>query len=210
MVAIVPAGADLTALAEAAASCRGCDLWQDTTGTVFGEGDPASPMVLVGEQPGDQEDRRGRPFVGPAGRVLDRALAGVGVPRERVWITNTVKHFKHRTDERTGRRLHVTPDPADVGACRPWVAAELNVIRPLVVVTLGATAAKALLPPSYRVTRDRGKVLEGPPGSGAVIVGTIHPSAILRGPQEEQEQALAGLVADLRVAVEEVRRRRSG
>jgi DNA polymerase len=197
-------------LVRAASACRACELWEDTGGTVFGEGDPSSPMVLVGEQPGDQEDRRHRPFVGPAGRLLDQALAGVGVPRERVWITNSVKHFRHREDPTTKRRLHVTPDLVHVNACRPWLAAELNLIRPLVVVVLGATAAKALLPPDYRVTRDRGRVLPGPAGSGAVIVGTIHPSALLRGPEEERESGLAALVRDLQVAVDEVRRRRAG
>jgi uracil-DNA glycosylase family protein len=205
----IPAGAGLPELAAAVQQCRGCELHEGATQAVFGEGDPTSPMVLVGEQPGDVEDRQGRPFVGPAGRILDRALERVGVPRERVWITNAVKHFRFRQEPGKPRRLHVTPDLPHLTACRPWLTAELDRIRPLVVVALGATAAKALLPPSWRVTRDRGQVLPGPPGSGAVIVGTTHPSAILRTPDEQREEAFEALVADLQVAVDEVRRRRA-
>ncbi len=197
----VPPGAAPPELAQAARACRGCELWEGTTGTVFGEGNITSKLVLVGEQPGDVEDRRGRPFVGPAGRVLDRALDEVGLVREQVYITNAVKHFRFERAGDGKRRIHKTPEVVHITACRPWLAAELNAIRPAVITVLGATAAKALLPSDYRVTRDRGRVYEGPSGSGAKLVGTIHPSAILRTPDAERDAAYAAFVADLHVAV---------
>jgi uracil-DNA glycosylase family protein len=196
----IPPDADIPALAQAALGCQGCELFGPATQTVFGEGNVDADVVFVGEQPGDVEDRRGRPFVGPAGVLFDRALADAGIERAGVYITNAVKHFRFEPSERGQRRIHKTPEAAHVNACRPWLAAELNRIRPRVVVILGATAAKALLPPAYRVTRDRGQVMDGPPGSGARFVGTVHPSSVLRTPDAARDGAFAALVADLKVA----------
>lgn len=196
----VPAGADLPALSAAAAGCRGCDLVDlPETRTVFGEGSPDAWMVLVGEQPGDIEDRRGRPFVGPAGRLLNRAFAEVGLDREEVYLTNAVKHFRFRRGAGP-RRIHQTPEVRHVTACRPWLSAELNCIRPSVVVALGATAGVALLGPTFRVGRMRGRMLPGPQGSNAQILATLHPSAVLRADEERRDEAYAGFVADLRTA----------
>jgi uracil-DNA glycosylase family protein len=196
----VPATADLAGLAEAARSCRGCDLHAlDNTGTVFGEGPPAARIALVGEQPGDVEDRRGRPFVGPAGKLLDRALQEAGIDREQAYVTNAVKHFKFTMASTGKRRIHAKPDALEIAACKPWLVAELNRLRPELVVVLGATAAGALLGSSFRVTKQRGQLLDGPRGSGARLLATIHPSAVLRG-GDLQEQMYEGLVADLRVA----------
>jgi DNA polymerase len=195
----IPPGADIPALAQASVACQGCELFGPATQTVFGEGKVDAPCVFVGEQPGDVEDRRGRPFVGPAGVLFDRALVEAGVDRSQAYVTNAVKHFRFEPSERGQRRIHKTPEAAHITACRPWLAAELNRIRPRVVVVLGATAAKALLPPTYRVTRDRGRVMDGPPGSGARFVGTVHPSSVLRTPDAGRDAAYAALVADLRI-----------
>jgi uracil-DNA glycosylase len=190
----LPKGRSLMALRRAAQGCRGCDLWKDATQTVFGEGRKHAEMMLVGEQPGDREDRQGEPFVGPAGGLLDRALGEAGIAREAVYLTNAVKHFKWRP--RGKRRLHQTPRAGEVEACRPWLEAEVEAIEPQAVIALGATAAKALFGPSVRVTQDRGRLLETPLAPiGAV---TVHPSAILRiREREERHDALAGLVEDL-------------
>ncbi|SBW17578.1 phage SPO1 DNA polymerase-like protein [Candidatus Protofrankia californiensis] len=196
----VPPGADLAGLATAAASCRGCDLADlPGTRTVFGEGNPHARLVLVGEQPGDIEDRRGQPFVGPAGKLLDRALADAGIDRDESYVTNAVKHFRYRRSDGP-RRIHQTPDARQVTACRPWLAAELNRIRPLVVVLLGATAGQALLGPSFRVTKMRGRLLSGPPGSEAQLIATLHPSAVLRVDPAARDEAYAGFVRDLQLA----------
>jgi DNA polymerase len=196
----VPDGADLAALAAASASCRGCDLADlPGTRTVFGEGRPDARCVLVGEQPGDIEDRRGRPFVGPAGKLLDRALAEAGFDREQLYVTNAVKHFRYRRGDGP-RRIHQTPDARHVAACRPWLSAELNRIRPAVVVLLGATAGQALMGPEFRVTRMRGRLLPGPAGSNAHLLATLHPSAVLRVDPASRDEVFAGFVADLRVA----------
>lgn len=195
----VPRGADLTALREAAAGCRGCPLYQDATQTVFSSGDASARVVLVGEQPGDQEDRRGQPFVGPAGRVLMRALDEAGIDPTETYVTNAVKHFKFtRLEERGKRRIHKPPTLREMGACRPWLTAELALIEPEIVVALGATAGKSLLGSSFRVTRQRGVVLPLPSGEGEVVA-TIHPSAVLRADERDREEAYAGFVADLRV-----------
>ncbi|MDX6744813.1 UdgX family uracil-DNA binding protein [Actinocorallia sp. A-T 12471] len=203
----VPDKADLARLREAARECRGCDLWEPATQTVFGAGRERAGAVLVGEQPGDQEDRRGEPFVGPAGRVLDRALAEAGLAREDVYLTNAVKHFRFTRNEGGKRRLHQSPNTVEVAACRPWLAAELGVVSPSVVVALGAVAGRSLLGPSFRVTRERGVVQACPPfdalgarperETGVRLVATVHPSAVLRA--EGRAEAYAGLVADLRV-----------
>lgn len=197
MAAEPPAGADLDQLREAARGCRACPLWEPATQTVFGEGPPAARLVLVGEQPGDKEDRAGRPFVGPAGRVLDDALAAAGIDRSVTYTTNAVKHFKYKPAGKV--RLHQNPAAREVAACRPWLDAELALLAPEVVVLLGATAGKAILGPAFRVTRDRGRFLDWP-GPGRLLA-TIHPSAVLRAPDPEARAAASdGLVTDLRVA----------
>jgi uracil-DNA glycosylase len=169
----------LTALREVAAGCRACDLWRNATQTVFGEGRRTAEVMLIGEQPGDKEDLAGHPFVGPTGRVLDQALNDVGIDREQVYVTNAVKHFKWKA--RGKRRIHDKPNAAEVAACRPWLDAELATVRPRVVVLLGATAAQALLGRSFRVTKERGKVLEETV-IAPFVVATVHPSSILRAP----------------------------
>jgi uracil-DNA glycosylase len=191
--------ADLGSTAVAARRCQACPLFERATQTVFGEGPVNARLFLVGEQPGDQEDRAGSPFVGPAGRVLDRALVAAGIEREAVFLTNVVKHFKWRPAASGKRRLHERPTRAEVGACLPWVEAELALVRPTAVVVLGATAAQALLGPGVRVTRDHGRSL--PSAIAPVVVATIHPSAVLRAEDKDaRESAFAGLVDDLIVA----------
>lgn len=172
---------------------------------MFGAGLSDARLMLVGEQPGDQEDRAGRPFVGPAGRVLNEALDAAGVSRDGLYVTNAVKHFKFVRAERGQRRIHKTPSRTEVVACRPWLFAELEVVTPDVVVLMGATAAKALLGNDFRLTAHRQEVLRAPADSGAPeltadLVATVHPSSILRGPPETREEAMAGLVDDLRFA----------
>jgi len=197
--AFVPAGASLDELRGAARQCAGCDLYRAATQTVFGQGPPDARIVLVGEQPGDQEDLRGAPFVGPAGEVLDRALAEVGLARDRLYVTNAVKHFSFV--ERGKRRIHQKPRLAEVAACRPWLEAELAVIRPDVLVCLGATAAGALLGPDFRVMRERGRFT--PTRWAPKTVATIHPSAVLRGEDEAAQARLYQmLVEDLRKVAE--------
>jgi DNA polymerase len=181
----VPADADLGALREAARACRGCPLYAPATQTVFGEGRPGARLVLVGEQPGDREDREGRPFVGPAGRELDRALDAAGLAREDVYLTNAVKHFKFH--ERGKRRIHDKPARAEVKACGAWLAAELGELDPIGVLALGATAAGALYGSAVRVTKDRGTPLESAVARVAMV--TIHPSAILRARTDEDRIA---------------------
>jgi len=191
---LVPRDAGLPELRAAAKGCQACDLWKLGTQTVFGEGPVNATVVMVGEQPGDQEDRADRPFVGPAGQLLDRALARAGIDRSRVYITNSVKHFKWQP--RGKRRIHSKPDPGEVEACIPWLHAELAVIRPNVVVCMGATAAQALLGKSFRVTRQRGQLIPFPLAPFALA--TLHPSAILRAPDDEtREQWFEDLVNDL-------------
>jgi DNA polymerase len=185
---------DLDALRREAASCTRCELYEPATQTVFGEGPPTAWLMLVGEQPGDKEDIAGKPFVGPAGRVLDTALERAGNARAEVYLTNAVKHF--RFERRGNRRLHKTPGVTHIRACRPWLDCELAAVRPDAVATLGAIAAKALLGPKFRLTSQRGQVLDW---EGRRLVATVHPSAILRGPVEARDEALAALVADLQV-----------
>jgi len=194
-------GRDLESLRSAAASCHGCDLWREATQTVFGRGPASSRAVLVGEQPGDFEDRQGAPFVGPAGEVLDRALSEAGLPRERIYVTNAVKHFKFvRTPK---RRIHQTPGPIEIAACRPWLDAELAVLRPQVLVLLGATASKALLGPAFRLMQERGRFL--PSTLAPRVLATMHPSAILRAEDAAGKERLYGyLRADLALAAAEL------
>jgi uracil-DNA glycosylase len=191
----VPPNPTLPKLREAAAHCRGCDLWVNATQTVFGEGPASADVMLVGEQPGDLEDRAGHPFVGPAGKLLDKALLQAGIDRSRVYVTNTVKHFKFVPIER-GRRLHKKPSAAEVRACRPWLLEEIRLVKPRVIVALGATAAQALLGKQFRVTQARGKPI--PSELAEAIVATVHPSAVLRAPDDSREQARREFVADLK------------
>jgi uracil-DNA glycosylase len=191
-------------LAESAAACTRCDLYKRATGTVFGAGPIDAALVLVGEQPGDQEDKHGRPFVGPAGRVLDRALADSGIGREDVYLTNAVKHF--RWTERGKRRIHQRPNATEIRACEFWLEAELGVVRPRLVVLLGAVAGEAMFGSRFRVGEHKGKVEDASLGSWhGLVVSTIHPSAVLRGADSQsRDLAYAGLVEDLVVAREAV------
>jgi uracil-DNA glycosylase len=181
----LPERVTLKALRQAAAGCRGCHLWRSATQTVFGEGLARSKLMLVGEQPGDREDRAGRSFVGPAGRELDKALEAVGIDRKEAYVTNVVKHFKF--EERGRRRIHQTPKRFEIDACRPWLDAELEQVKPDAVVLLGAVAAKAVLGSSFRVTRQRGELLDSE--LAPIVSATIHPSAILRAPDDEARLA---------------------
>ncbi len=190
----------LSALRAAAAGCRACHLWENATQTVFGEGRRAAEVMMIGEQPGDKEDLAGRPFAGPAGRVLDEALGEVGIERDHVYLTNAVKHFKWKA--RGKRRIHDKPNAAELAACRPWLDAELAAVKPQVVVLLGATAAQALLGHSFRVTTQRGEVLEET-GIARYVVATVHPSSILRAPDDAaRAEARREFTADLAVVAE--------
>jgi DNA polymerase len=187
----------LEAVKAEAAGCRACPLWQTATQTVFGEGPATAELFFVAEQPGDVEDREGRPFVGPAGRVFDDALAEAGIARNKVYVTNAVKHFKW--EGRGKRRIHKKPNAAELAACRPWLDAELEILSPRVLVALGATAAQALLGRSFRVTQQRGVPVES--DLAPQVLATVHPSSILRAPDEAaRREAYAGFVADLKVA----------
>ena len=176
----LPATRSLRALRTAARSCEGCDLYAHATQTVFGEGPAHARVVLVGEQPGDQEDRSGRPFVGPAGALLDLALAGAGIPRDDVYVTNAVKHFKYT--QRGKRRIHDKPTHYQVQACRPWLDAELEALEPEVVVLLGATAAQAIFGRAFKVTQHRGELIET---GGRALICTVHPASVLRAPDDD-------------------------
>jgi DNA polymerase len=192
----VPERPTLPELRSAAAGCRACPLWETGTQTVFGEGAAGAAVVLVGEQPGDQEDRQGRPFVGPAGRVLDDALEQAGIDRSAAYVTNAVKHFKW--EARGKRRIHAKPNAAEQAACRPWLEAELAVVKPAALVCLGATAAQALLGRGFRVTRERGRWVESELAEH--VTATIHPSAILRQRDDASRHAeMAAFVDDLRL-----------
>jgi uracil-DNA glycosylase len=189
----------LKALREAAAGCRGCHLWRSATQTVFGEGAARARVMLVGEQPGDREDRAGHPFVGPAGRELDRALEEAGIDRRSAYVTNVVKHFKF--EERGKRRIHATPKKFEVDACRPWLDEELRAVKPEALVVLGATAGKALFGSKFTIRDSRGQPLESE--LAPLVVATIHPSAILRAPDDEsRKREREGLTADLRIVAE--------
>jgi uracil-DNA glycosylase len=192
----LPDRLSLKALREAATGCRGCHLWRGATQPVFGEGRKSSRLMLVGEQPGDREDRVGKPFVGPASRELDRGLEAAGIEREDAYLTNVVKHFKF--EERGRRRIHQTPKRFEVDACRPWLDAELRVVQPEALVLLGATAAKALLGSSFRVTQHRGELLDSE--LAPIVTATVHPSSILRQPDlESRVEEREAFAEDLRV-----------
>jgi len=191
-----PRSRDLASLSAEAAGCRACPLWQRATQTVFGAGPPDASLMLVGEQPGDHEDREGAPFVGPAGHLLDRALADAGIDRGATYMTNAVKHFKW--EERGKRRLHKRPTRSELLACAPWLEAELAVVQPSLVVLLGATAVEALLGPGVTVGARRGEPVET--ASGRLALATVHPSSILRAKDEDRARHYDAFVADLRVA----------
>jgi DNA polymerase len=202
-----PRTTDLAALAESAGGCEACELYRNATQTVFGAGSAGARVMLVGEQPGDVEDRKGAPFVGPAGRLLDRALAEAGIDRTQTYVTNAVKHFRWKATDRGNRRLHQSPSAANITACRPWLAAELHAVRPQIVVALGAVASKSLFGPKFTLTEHRGHRLDWPPALGPfadddtpvdAAFATIHPSAVLRGGAEDRAWLLEGLVADLK------------
>ena len=194
----VPETSSLATLQKSAKTCTACHLFKQATQTVFGEGPKGATLMLLGEQPGDQEDLSGKPFVGPAGGILNRALEEAGIDRTQVYVTNTVKHFKW--EPRGKRRIHKKPNSREIAACRPWLEAELRVVRPDLLVCMGATAAQAVFGPSFRVTRERGKVLESE--LAAKVVATVHPSSLLRQPDEEsREREYKLFVADLRVAL---------
>jgi uracil-DNA glycosylase len=203
---LVPAKATLPALRAAAAECKACDLWKLGTQTVFGEGIRNARLMLIGEQPGDKEDIQGRPFVGPAGAVLDKALDAAGIDRKDVYVTNIVKHFKW--EPRGKRRLHKKPNALEISACRPWLDAEINVIKPQVVVLLGATAAQGILGRTFRVTQHRGEWLSSEIAPN--VMATVHPSSILRAPDEElRHEEMRKFVSDLKKVAEKLHSRRA-
>jgi len=188
---------DLSGLREAARGCKACDLWKHATQTVFGEGPANAAIMMIGEQPGDVEDRLGNPFVGPAGKLLDEALRQAGIDRSRVYVTNIVKHFKWSPAERGNRRIHKKPRYHEIEACRPWLDAELAVVKPKILVCLGATAAQSLLGKSFSVTRQRGQVVESP--LAPLVMATVHPSSILRAQDSEsRETQMRAFIADLK------------
>ena len=192
---LVPPRPTIVSLRAAAAECKACDLWKRGTQTVFGEGARRAAVMFIGEQPGNEEDMAGRPFVGPAGRLFDRALEVAGIERSRTYVTNVVKHFKWEPHGK--RRIHAKPDALEIFACRPWLEAELMVVRPQVVVCLGATAAQALLGKKFKVTQDRGMVFAAP--LAPRVIATVHPSSILRAPDDETRRVEMGrFVDDLR------------
>jgi uracil-DNA glycosylase family protein len=196
---LIPERPTLKKLQETAAGCRACPLWENATQTVFGEGSPKAEIVLVGEQPGDEEDLNGRPFVGPAGRLLDKGLEQAGIDRKLAYVTNVVKHFKWQP--RGKRRIHQKPNAAEIAACRPWLDAELTLLKPKVLVCLGATAAQALLGRQFRVSKDRGVPVDS--DLAPVVMATVHPSSILRSDDREAEMAM--FVEDLRRVAEALR-----
>ncbi len=199
---LIPEQLSLPRLREAAAGCQACDLWRSGTQTVFGEGAVGAQVMFVGEQPGDREDIEGRPFVGPAGKLLDRALVEAGIDRRKVYITNVVKHFKWTP--RGKKRLHKKPNAEEIGACRPWLEAEIDVVKPRMIVCLGATAAQALLGSQFRVSLQRGQFVQflGMP----VMTATVHPSSILRAPDEEaREVEMRAFIEDLKKVAQKLR-----
>jgi len=204
MAGSAPAGASLRELAAAARDCTACELYKTGTQTVFGSGARRASIMLVGEQPGDAEDRSGEPFVGPAGKLLDRALHDAGLDRANLYLTNAVKHFRWEPAERGKRRIHRKPATAHVHACHPWLVGELDAVRPRVLVALGATAAQALFGKAFRVTRDRGRPVPSPWAPYALA--TVHPSALLRAPDEESRHSeIARFIEDLKKAAELLR-----
>jgi|SRR5579859_614294 len=203
---LVPSRPTLDSLRKAAAVCKACDLWKRGTQTVFGEGRASAHVMMVGEEPGDKEDLAGRPFVGPAGAVLDKALAAAGITREDVYVTNIVKHFKW--EPRGKRRLHKKPNAIEISACRPWLEAEISAVRPEVVVLLGATAAQGVLGCDFRVTQHRGQWVKSE--IAPYVLATVHPSSILRARDDDaRHEEMRQFVADLKVVAEQLRKRKA-
>src|SRR5512146_974475 len=199
---LVPDNPTLPSVRNAAADCRACDLWERGTQTVFGEGSSRADVMLVGEQPGDQEDQAGKPFVGPAGKLLDRALEAAGIDRSRAYVTNVVKHFKW--EPRGKRRIHAKPNQAEITACRPWLETEIALVRPRVLVCLGATAAQALLGRDFKVSARRGEFV--PSSLAPVVMATVHPSSLLRAPDAEtRHREMERFVADLKRVAERLK-----
>jgi len=193
----VPPNPTLPKLRAAAMECRGCHLWTLGTQTVFGEGPKGARVMIVGEQPGDQEDRAGHPFVGPSGKLLDRALEEAGIERDDVYVTNAVKHFKWERGEKSARRIHKKPNDAEIRACHPWLEEEIRLVQPQVVVCLGATAAQAIMGKSFRVTKERGRAVKSP--SGGTVIATVHPSSVLRAPDASaRAQAERDFLSDIK------------
>jgi len=207
-IPFLPAQLTIPQLKAAAAKCKGCDLWQRSTQTVFGEGSRRARIMLVGEQPGDKEDIAGHPFVGPAGKVLDEALIAAGIPRGDVYVTNAVKHFSWTPAQRGKRRIHKKPRYSEIRACRPWLEAEIAVTRPHVIVCLGATAAQALLGTDFSVMRRRGQFVPSP--LAPRVMGTVHPSSILRAPdQRSRHEQKNAFIEDLKIVAREMKHFRS-
>jgi uracil-DNA glycosylase len=205
---LIQGPASISQLTQAARNCKACDLWKTATQTVFGEGRSKAKIMFVGEQPGDQEDLAGHPFVGPAGRILDEALQEVGIDRQEVYVTNVVKHFKWSAGERGKRRIHKKPRYSEINACRPWLDAELRTVRPQVLVCLGATAAQALLGRQFSVLRQRGEPMESP--LAPYVVATVHPSSILRAPDSDARHSqMRDFVRDLEKVAGLLLRRRA-
>jgi len=203
---LIPPNPTLDSLRKAAAGCKACDLWKLGTQTVFGEGRASAHVMMVGEQPGDKEDQAGRPFVGPAGAVLDKALSAAGIERGDVYVTNIVKHFKW--EPRGKRRLHKKPNAIEIGACRPWLEAEIRVVKPQVVVLLGATAAQGILGRNFRVTQHRGEWIKSEIAPN--VIATVHPSSILRAPDDDaRHEEMAKFIADLKVVAQHLRGRKA-
>ena len=201
----IPPRPTLPKLRAASKGCRGCHLWRVGTQTVFGEGPRAADVMFVGEQPGDKEDLAGRPFVGPSGRLLDAALDAAGIDRDRVYVTNAVKHFKWTRGEKSARRIHKTPNAGEIAACHPWLEAEIALVKPRVIVCLGATAARALLGRTFRVTTQRGKVQRS--AALGTVIATVHPSSVLRVPDAEgRERAEREFFADVKKVARELAR----
>ncbi len=204
--AFLPRDHTLPKFREAAAGCKGCELWKTGTQTVFGEGRPRAAVMMVGEQPGDKEDLQGKPFVGPAGAVLDKALAAAGIDRNEVYVTNIVKHFKW--EPRGKRRIHKKPNTAEINACRPWLNAEIEVVKPWIIVLLGATAAQGVLGRDFRVTQQRGQWVQSE--LAPFVTATVHPSAILRAPDDEsRHEEMRKFIEDLKVVAQQLRHRRA-
>jgi len=192
---LIPSRPTLKKLQVAAAGCKACNLWKTGTQTVFGEGKQTSTVMFIGEQPGNQEDLQGRPFVGPAGNLLDKALEEAGIDRSRVYVTNVVKHFKW--EPRGKRRIHKKPNAAEINACRPWLQAEIDVIKPRVIICLGSTAAQAVIGPRFRVSTERATFVQSP--LAPFVTATVHPSSILRAPSDDQRRAeMQRFIADLK------------
>ncbi len=206
---LIPSGPTIPKLQQAANHCKACDLWKAATQTVFGEGVSRASVMMIGEQPGDQEDRSGHPFVGPAGRLLDQAMSEAGIERSQVYVTNVVKHFKWSPAERGKRRIHKKPRASEIQACRPWLDAEIALIKPEILVCLGASAAQALLGKTFRVSRERGKPVDSP--LAPYVVATVHPSSILRAQDDESRHLqMQAFVEDLKEVARLVGRARRG